>query len=386
MEKRVLQDFAVWAKENLEKQIEVSLKTLGINSDTDIKSSKVMGDVTVIDGDSASYPASLHTDRQKIITLVKTEGYSTVIEEFAYTWFNRLIALRFMEIHNFLSHGFRVLSDPSGSIEPEILKVLNLVKDELKIDMNICADLKSKNDVEGLFRYVLFCQCRALSGILPMLFDEEAEYLQLLLPRILLKGDTVLTRLVAIPEEYFLEDVEILGWMYQFYVSSDRKEFRDAKLVTKELIPTLTQVFTTDWIVRYMAENSLGRLWLESYPDSSLADSMKYYVADPEQPEEAKAKLEEIRYKNVNPKDIKIIEPCCGSGHILVYLFDLLFKMYEEKGYDTNDIPTFILQNNLFGLDVDKRAAQLASFSLVMKCRSVNPRFFNEKYYTVPQV
>lgn len=387
MDKRLLQDFAVSEKDNLEKQIEVSLKTLGINSEKDIKASKVMGDVTVIDGDPASYPASLHSDRQKMIRLIKTEGYEHVIEEFAYTWFNRLVALRFMEVHGFLSHGFRVLSDPSGSVEPEIMKNLAFAADEIGLDMAVVSQLKDAGKSEELYRYVLFCQCRSLSGILPMLFSEEESYLQLLLPRNLLKGETIVTRLAAIPEEYFLEDVEIIGWLYQFYLSAKKDKVNASKkTITKDTLPAVTQLFTPEWIVRYMTENSLGRLWLESYPDSPLRDSMNYYVPDPEQTDEVRAKLEEIRYKNVNPKDIKIIEPCCGSGHILVYLFDLLYKIYDEKGYSKRDIPTLILQNNLHGLDVDKRASQLAAFSLIMKARSVNPQFFRSSYYTVPKV
>lgn len=386
MDKKVLQTYAVWAKENLEKQVEVSLKTLGINSDDDIRSSKVIGDYTVIDGDPNSYPQTLHAKRTAIINLIKEDSYQAVIEEFAYTWFNRFVALRFMEIHDFLPHGFRVLSSKDGSVEPEIIKNLAFVKDELKLDLGLCEKLKSMG-IEELYRYVLFRQCKALSGIFPMLFDEDSDCLELLLPKTLLLGDTVLTKLVDLGDEPFWEDVEIIGWMYQFYISAKKDEVNRAKkTITKDTLPAVTQLFTPDWIVRYMSENSVGRLWLESYPESSLRSAMKYYVEDPEQPEEVQRKIDVIKYNNVKPEDIKIIEPCCGSGHILVYVFDLLYKMYEEKGYQNREIPTLILKNNLYGLDVDKRASQLAAFSLVMKARSVNPRFFNEKYYVKPQV
>jgi hypothetical protein len=219
-----------------------------------------------------------------------------------------------------------------------------------------------------------------------MLFSKEYAYLELMLPSTLLKGTTVITELIKIDESNFLDDVEVIGWLYQFYVSSDREEFRKAKVVNKDLIPTLTQIFTPDWIVRYMTENSLGRLWLESYPDSSVKKEFKYYVEDAEQTEEVKKQIESIRYKNVNPKDIKVIEPCSGSGHILVYAFDVLLLMYEEKGYSKNDIPKLILDNNLFGLDVDKRASQLASFSLVMKARSIDSRFFQSQRISYPKV
>lgn len=387
MDKRVLQLYSVWAKDNLEKQIEVSLKTLGINSDKDIKECKIIGDYAVIEGDATSYPKALEGLRKSIVNLVQAEGYENVIEEFAYTWFNRFVALRFMEIHDFLPHGFRVLSSRDGNIEPEILKNLNFVKDDLKLDLALCASLKEEGKIEELYRYVLFRQCNALSAVLPMLFSEESAYLELLLPQTLLKGETILTKLVEIPEKLFLKDVEVIGWLYQFYISVKKDEvFASKKTITKDTLPAVTQLFTPDWIVRYMADNSVGRIWLESYPNSSLKNEMKYYVPNPEQTEEVQRRIDAVKYHNVNPEDLKIIEPCCGSGHILVYVFDLLQKMYEEKGYQKREIPTLILKNNLYGLDVDKRAAQLAAFSLVMKARSVNPRFFSENYYVKPQV
>ena len=387
MDKKGLQAFATWSKQYLEQQIELSLKSLGIHSDDDIRDAKRMGDVTIIDGDSTSYPAELYGKRDQIIKLVKDAGYNNIIEEFAYTWFNRFVALRFMEVHGFLSHGFRILSNPSGGIEPEILKNLNFVKGELKLDIAVCEEYKQQGKLEELFRYVLIKQCNVLAERLPMLFSVDMGYLDLLLPQNLLKGETVITKLVEIPEEVFFEDVEIIGWMYQFYISSKKDAvFASKKTITKDTLPAVTQLFTPDWIVRYMAENSVGRIWMESYPDSPLRADMKYYVDEAEQTEEVQKKLDEIRYKIVNPEDIKIIEPCCGSGHILVYVFDLLFKMYEEKGYLKRDIPTLILRNNLTGLDVDKRASQLASFSLIMKARSLNNRFFDEEYYEMPHV
>lgn len=386
MDKRALQLYAVWAKNNLESQIEVSLKTLGINSEHDIKEARKVGDYTIIDGDSNSYPGDLKDKRDSIVKLVKTDGYKQVIEEFAYTWFNRIVALRFMEVHDFLPHGFRVLSSRDGGVEPEIMKHLDLVKDELKLDLSVVQPLYAQGKLDEAYSYVLFRQCYALSGILPMLFDRDQDYLELLLPKALLKGETFITKLMEIGEEDFLNDVEVIGWLYQFYVADDRQAFRDAKVVTKDLIPTLTQVFTPDWIVRYMAENSVGRIWLESYPNSPLKSEMKYYVEDAKQEADIHKKIDAIKYKNVNPEDIKVIEPCCGSGHILVYVFDLLYKMYEERGYQTRDIPSLILKNNLVGLEIDKRAAQLASFSLIMRARTLNSRFFNSNYYVKPAV
>ena len=387
MEKRALQIYSTWAKENLENQIEVSLKALGINGDKEIRNAKRIGDFTIIEGDPNSYPGELLYKRSQIVTLVQEKGYKTVIEEFAYTWFNRFVALRFMEVHDFLPHGFRVLSNRSGGVEPEILKNLSLVQRELRLDPKVCDPLKAQGKTEELYRYALLRQCSALADILPMLFARENDYLELLLPKSLLIGDTVITRLLEIPEKSFLEDVEIIGWMYQFYISSKKDEVnREKKPITKYTLPAVTQLFTPKWIVQYMAENSVGRIWLESYPGSPLRGDMQYYVDEAKQTEEVQRQLEAIRYRNVDPKDLRVIDPCCGSGHILVYVFDLLYRMYDEKGYAKREIPTLILKNNLVGLDVDKRAAQLASFALVMKARKANNRFFNEDYYTVPQV
>lgn len=387
MDKRALQSYAVWAKNNLESQIEVSLKTLGINSEKDIKEARKVGDYTIIDGDSNSYPGDLKEKRDSIVKLIKTDGYKQVIEEFAYTWFNRIVALRFMEVHDFLPHGFRVLSSRDGGVEPEIMKHLDLVKDELKLDLSVIQPLYAQGKLDEAYSYVLFRQCRALSGILPMLFDRDQDYLELLLPKALLKGETFITKLMEVGEEAFLNDVEVIGWLYQFYISQKKDEvFASKETITKDTLPAVTQLFTPDWIVRYMAENSVGRIWIESYPSSALKSQMKYYVDDAKQEASVQQKIDAIKYKNVSPEEIKIIEPCCGSGHILVYVFDLLYKMYEERGYQSREIPTLILKNNLVGLDVDKRAAQLASFSLIIKARTMNSRFFNDNYYVKPSV
>ena len=387
MDKRVLQTFAVWAKDNLEQQIEVSLKTLGINNDNDFRKAQRRGEYTIIDGDANSYSSDLFEKRNQIINQVTQKGYKNLIEEVAYTWFNRLVALRFIELHNFLPHGFRVLSSTNGSVEPDILKNLNLVKDDLRLNIDKCEKFKGQNKIEELFRYVLIQQCNALSDVLPMLFSWDLGYMELLLPKSMLIGETILTRLVEIPEDNFKNDVEIIGWMYQFYISAKKDAVNSAKkTITKDTLPAVTQLFTPDWIVRYMAENSVGRIWMESYPQSQLRRSMNYYVDDPEQMPEVQKKLDEIKYKNVEPENIHIIEPCSGSGHILVYVMELLYKMYEEKGYNRRDIPTLILKNNLVGLDVDKRASQLASFALIMKARTLNNRFFRKEYYILPRV
>lgn len=379
MEKKQLQTFSVWAKNNLEEQIKVSLSLLGIKSDTDIKRAYLQGDFTVIEGDSKSYPKDLKRKRDSIVEHIKTDGYNYVIEEFAYTWFNRIIALRFMEVHDYLPHGYKIFPKQNGSIEPEILSKLQFVKDDLDLDMNIVAKYKDESNIEELYRYFLFKQCNALSNILPMLFAKEMEYLELMLPLSLLKGNTIISEVVKIDEKSFLDDVEIIGWLYQFYISVKKDEvFSSKEKITKESLPAVTQLFTPRWIARYLVENSLGRLWLENNELSRLKDDFDYYIDDDN--------ILKCEIKNIPLDSIKIIDPCCGSGHLLLYAFDVLFKIYIELGYSRDDIPKRILKNNLIGLDIDKRASQLASFALIMKARSVDNRFFAYQRFFEPNI
>ncbi len=335
-----------------------------------------------------------YDQREALIDLIKakaegnafSEGYELVIEEAAYTWFNRFIALRFMEVNGYLPSHTRVFSDENGQFSPQILKeALNV--DLYGIDRLKVSEMVQEDKTEELFKYLIILQCNALSKPMPKMFEKISNYTELLFPNGLLKKGSIIERLVIdIPEDNWTEQVQIIGWMYQFYVSSKRQEFRNEKVVTKKLIPTLTQVFTPDWIVKYMAENSIGRIWLESYPDSSLKSEMKYYVDDAKQEADVVKKIEEIKYKNVNPEDLKIIEPCCGSGHILAYVFDLLFKMYEEKGYQSKEIPSLILKKNLVGLEIDRRAAQLAYFSLMMKARAVDRQYLIRDTVQQPKI
>lgn len=386
MDKKALLDYALFARKNLEEQIALSLNRIGIFKDK-IARANIVGDFTIIEGINENFPKRIYNLREEIINNhIKENSFDSVVEEFAYTWFNRIIALRFMEVHGYFSHGFRVLTSPDGSAEPEILSNLNYVKDDLKLDGSIIEEYRNSGNTEGLYRYVLFAQCNALSKSLPMLFDTQYSYMELFLPNNLLSKNSVIGKITEIPEEDFKNDVEVIGWLYQYYVQSNREEFRKAKVVTKDLIPTLSQVFTPDWIVRYMAENSVGRIWLESNPSSPLKSEMKYYVDDAKQEENVQKQIDSIKYKNVDLEKIKIIEPCCGSGHILVYIFDLLFKMYSEIGYAPNEIPALILKNNLFGLDIDKRAAQLSQFALMMKARVYDRKFFSPSRIVFPKV
>jgi len=387
MNKRKLQEFASWAKQNLEKQIELSLKKIGINSEQDIKRSRVQGDVTIVDGVETTFKKQFQHQREEIINRIKDDGYKHSIEQFASTWFNRIIALRFLEVHDYLDHGFKLFPKEPNTL-PEVLSKLSLVKDDLNLDMKYIGELTSLgNNNEELYRYVLFQQCNVLGKALPMLFSSGMSYLEHFIPTPLLFGDTIISRLIEIEEEDFKEDVEIIGWLYQFYIATKKDEvFASKATITKDTLPAVTQLFTPDWIVKYMAENSIGRIWLESYPSSELKSTMKYYVDEAKQDPDVEEKLKTIRYQNVNPEEIKIIEPCSGSGHILVYCFDLLLQMYQEKGYNKKDIPSLIFKNNLVGLDIDQRATQLASFALVMRARSIDNKFFDEERYVRPKV
>jgi hypothetical protein len=385
--KKKLQEFATWAKQNLERQIELSLKKIGIYSDSDIKQSKVQGDVTIIEGVETTFKKQFNNQREEIINVIKDDGYKHTVEQFASTWFNRIVALRFLEVHDYLDHGFKLFPKGTNTL-PEILSKLALVKNDLKLDMRHIEELVSsgKNN-EELYRYVLFQQCNALGKALPMLFSSDMSHLEYFIPSPLLFGDTIINKLIEIDEADFKEDVEIIGWLYQFYIAIKKDEVYASKTtITKDTLPAVTQLFTPNWIVKYMAENSIGRIWLESYPSSAIKSEMKYYVDEAKQEPDVEEKLKAIRYQNVNPEDIKIIEPCSGSGHILVYCFDLLLKMYQEKGYNKKDIPSLILKNNLVGFDIDQRATQLASFSLVMRARSIDTKFFDEARYVKPKV
>lgn len=376
MDKRQLQTFAVWAKNNLEEQIKVSLGLLGIKSGSDIQNAYIQGDFTIIEGDSNSYSRDLKRKRDSILQHIKTAGYDHIIEEFAYTWFNRLIALRFMEVHNYLDHGFKIFPDKDGSIEPEILSKVNLVKDDLDLETEIILKHKDSSNVEELYKYLLFKQCNKLGEILPMLFAVEMDYLELLLPSNLLRGDTILTRIVAIDEDLFLNDVNIIGWLYQYYISSKKdKVFASKEKISEETLPAVTQLFTPSWIVKYLVHNTIAAT-LDPQIFNKYMDESNYYI-------------EPVKNNNsywLNTSKLKFIDPCCGSGHILVEAFDSLYNVYIKLGFSPKDSIALILTDNLIGLDIDKRACQLASFALIMKARSKNKRFFSDTDFILPNI
>ena len=375
MNKNAIQRFAIWARTELISQVSQRAYQYDITADGygEYEAEAVSGRLLTDDEKK---------QRQGLIDQIRHKGYVQVMEEVAYTWFNRFIALRYMEINNYLPTHIRVFSDASGAFKPEILtSALHL--DLPGLDMEKVSDLIEKNQTEDLYRYLLLTQCNALSVSLPRMFEDMGSYTELLLPNNILRQDGVLGRMVAdIPEEDWTDQVQIIGWLYQYY-NTELKDDTFALLkknvkITKERIPSATQLFTPDWIVRYMVENSLGRLWLGGHPDDDLKAGWKYYLDEAEQEAEVQAQLEAIRteYRALRPQDIKVIDPCMGSGHILVYAFDVLVQIYKRAGFSERDAAQSILTNNLYGLDIDDRAAQLAYFAVMMKARQYDRRIF----------
>ena len=373
MNKNAIQKFAIWARKELITQVSQRAYQYGIDESG-------FGDASADTLNGRLLTAEEKSQRQELIKQIKEKGYKQVMEEVAYTWFNRFIALRFMEVNNYLPSHIRVFSDSTGAFKPEILSdVLHL--DLPGLNREKVAEYIESNDTEGLYRYLLLTQCNALNEALPRMFEEMGGYTEMLLPNNILRQDSVLGHMVAdIPEEDWQNAVQIIGWLYQYY-NTELKDDTFALLkknvkITKERIPSATQLFTPDWIVRYMVENSLGRLWLEGHPNAELHDGWKYYLDEAEQEPEVEAQLAKLReeYTTIKPEEIKVIDPCMGSGHILVYAFDVLMQIYTSAGWDQREAAQSILENNLYGLDIDDRAAQLAYFAVMMKARQYDRR------------
>ena len=373
MNKNAIQKFAIWARNELITQVSQRAYQYGIDESG-------FGDASADTLNGRLLTAEEKSQRQELIKQIKEKGYKQVMEEVAYTWFNRFIALRFMEVNNYLPSHIRVFSDATGAFKPEILNdVLHL--DLPGLDSGKVAEYIESNDTEALYRYLLLTQCNALNSALPVMFERMGGYTEMLLPNNILRQDSVLGHMVSdIPEENWQDAVQIIGWLYQYY-NTELKDDTFAQLkknvkITKERIPAATQLFTPDWIVRYMVENSLGRLWLEGHPNAELHDGWKYYLDEAEQEPEVEAQLAKLReeYKTIKPEEIKVIDPCMGSGHILVYAFDVLMQIYTSAGWDQREAAQSILKNNLFGLDIDDRAAQLAYFAVMMKARQYDRR------------
>ena len=396
MDKNAIKKFAVWARTELIARVSLKGVEYGITEDNieDANADSVGGKVLTADEKK---------QRQALIAEINDKGYKQVMEEVAYTWFNRFSALRFMEVNGYLPSHVRVFTDEENNFKPQIItEAIHLDLDGL--DMEKVYELKDAEKTEELYKYLLIVQCNALNKILPGMFQKIADYTELLLPDNLLREGSVIQQMIElISEDDWKDAVQIIGWLYQYY-NSEKKDDVFAALkknvkITKENIPAATQLFTPDWIVRYMVENSLGRLWLEGHPDvkeqllpteeeqSAYAAGNRdpedtkwhYYLEEAEQEPEVQAQLSEIRkeYAALTPDQLKVIDPCSGSGHILAYMFDVLMKIYESYGYTTREAVASIVENNLYGLDIDDRAAQLAYFAVMMKARQYDRRFFS---------
>ena len=396
MDKNAIKKFAVWARTELIARVSLKGVEYGITEDN----------IEAANADSVGgkvLTADEKKQRQALIAEINDKGYKQVMEEVAYTWFNRFSALRFMEVNGYLPSHVRVFTDEENNFKPQIItEAIHLDLDGL--DMEKVYELKDAEKTEELYKYLLIVQCNALNKILPGMFQKIADYTELLLPDNLLREGSVIQQMIElIPEDDWKDAVQIIGWLYQYY-NSEKKDDVFAALkknvkITKENIPAATQLFTPDWIVRYMVENSLGRLWLEGHPDvkeqllpteeeqSAYAIGNRdpedtkwhYYLEEAEQEPEVQAQLAEIRkeYAALTPDQLKVIDPCSGSGHILAYMFDVLMKIYESYGYTTREAVASIVENNLYGLDIDDRAAQLAYFAVMMKDRQYDRRFFS---------
>ena len=398
MNKTAIKNFAIWARNKLIADVSYDARLIGITEDGIAKPlPQSFGGTQFFDiGTAEPYSISGEAVRQrdKLIEVIQQKekdtdyktAYQYVIEEVAYTWFNRLIAIRFMEVNDYLPSHIRVLSSESGKLEPDLVttpfdaELPFTTEEETQI-----FQLKQDNKLDEVFRILFLKQCNALNEILPALFEKTKNYTELLLSLSVIDQDGVVYHLIHdIPEDDFNIErggqVEIIGWLYQYYNTEPKAAaFAKNGKITKEEIPAVTQLFTPDWIVRYMVENSLGRLWVEGHPDCDLKENWKYYLEEAQQEPEVQAKLSEIRkeYAALNPEDIKLIDPCMGSGHILVYAFDVLMQIYESAGYSQRDAAKSILEHNIYGLDIDDRAYQLAYFAVMMKARQYNRRILN---------
>lgn len=309
----------------------------------------------------------------------KSQGFNFVVEEVAYTWFNRFIALRYMEVNNYLPQRIRVFTNDNNEFKPDLLTdAIHMELDGL--DKQKVFDYIEENKQEELYKYLLLTLCNDMNQYLPDMFTSIKDYKTLLFPDNLLKDDSVLARLITdIDEDSWMDQVQIIGWLYQYYNSELKDIVMKKKNYTKDDIPAVTQLFTPDWIVRYMTENSLGRLWLDGHPNFNHTN-WKYYLEEAEQEPEVIEQLNKIKeeHAKLKPENIKVIDPCMGSGHILVYAFDVLMDIYRDAGYSDRDAAKSILENNLYGLEIDERAHHLAYFALMMKARSYNRRILNK--------
>lgn len=383
MNKNAIKKYAIWARKELLAKCSQKAMEFGVTEKgwEDENADAVNGHIL---------SREEKRERQELIRRVKEKGFQAVMDEAAYTWFNRFTALRFMEVNGYLPHLLRIFSDETGAFHPDILK--NIVRLDLPgLDQAKVFDLKEASKDEELYKYLLILLCNDLASELPGMFEKISDYTVLLLPDYLLREGSVLEHLVKdIPEEDWKDQVQIIGWLYQYYNTEPKQDVFDSlkknRKITKDTIGPATQLFTPDWIVRYMVENSLGRLWLSGHPDEALQAKWKYYLPEAKQDADVEKKIEEIRKerKSLRPEDLTLMDPCMGSGHILAYAFDVLMDIYRSQGVPDRIAAKSIVEHNLFGLDIDARAAQLAYFAVMMKGRQYDRRFL--KYGIEPHV
>lgn len=367
MDKPAIKKFAVFARKKMIEDVKGRALDIGITEST------------ICNVENQKLDFYEENERQNLIERIKEYGYEKVMDEAAYTWFNRFISIRFMEVNGYLPSNIRVLSSKAHEgTEPDIMSQYENAKLDLSHeDLKKIHAMEKDKDREKLYRFLIVKQCNKLNSILPGIFKKVKDYTEILLPQNLLSCGSVISRLVCdIPEEDFKNQVQIIGWLYQYYISEQKdKVFEKLKSnikISKENIPAATQIFTPDWIVKYMLQNSLGRLWLQNHPNDELKSKWKYYIDEPAQSEYVKNSIIHINEstRDLKPEDIKVLDPGMGSGHILVYAFDMLYEIYKSAGYDEANIPELILTKNLYGIEIDDRAEELAYFAIMMKARN----------------
>ena len=350
MDKNAIKKYAVWARRELIERVSQRAMIYGIYA-------KDAGDPNAESVNGHLLSQTEKRQRQALIRNIQEKGYEQVIEEVAYTWFNRFAALRFMEVNGYLPSHIRVFTNDEGEFKPQILaEAIHLELDGL--DMNKVYEMESANKGEELFKYLLIVQCNALNSILPKMFQKLDDYTVLLLPDYLLREGSVIEQMISIiPEEDWLDQVEIIGWLYQYYNIETFDSIFDGDMsrnkVTKELLPAATEIFTPDWAVRFMVDNSLGRLWMDNHTSNHLNTQCKYFIEEAPQGVQVSTRLEEIKshFANLRPDEILCIDPCMGSGHILCYMFDVLIRIYEDYGYSAREAASSIVEKNIWGLD-----------------------------------
>ena len=373
-----LKSYAPQARKDFIAAVTARANLLGLSESKGVlkvAEAEVRNDIVMIAG--RPWPVRVHEQRRKLIARIELTSFAQAMEAAAYAWFNRLAALRFMELHDYLDHGRRVLCNPVGGLPEVLTHTLDLAEAGALPGLlpDKVRELKLANQDAELYRQVLIAQCNALHTAMPFLFESIGDETELLLPENLLLTDSVVAKLVqSIPEDEW-QEIEVIGWLYQFYIS-EKKDQVIGKVVKSEDIPAATQLFTPNWIVKYMVQNSLGAQWLATYPDSPIKAQMEYYIEPAEQSEEVNAQLAAITPSSLDPEAMTLIDPACGSGHILVEAYELFKLIYLERGYRQRDVAKLILEKNLFGLDIDERAAQLTGFALMMKARADDRRLF----------